>query len=178
MNLSQSSQILEFFGRFGQGWTNSRTRRVVDKILAFWDRCVRGSRSISWLTGTDFQKKVSAKESYFAGSIQSCWTNFLSWIEKTFVSSRSMSQSGMIGFIKKAIEYTGNNFLSSIGWIACGFLPAYGILRLQFGNTMIVILIGIIVCLVVSILLLFAKGSVRDLVSGSRLLKVLDDIDE
>ena len=178
MNLSQSSQTLEFFRRIGSAWELSVTHRATRAILGFWDRLVSGSVFIYWVTGSDLPKKITANTSVFADDIQRCWTGLLTWINNTFITNQTLGQSSILKVTHTFAGFINENLFSSIGWLGCAFFPAYGILRLVFvgiSSTLLIVLIaGFILC----VILILTHVRLDELIFSSRLLKVLDDLDE
>ena len=178
MNLYQSSQTLEFFRRFGSAWEMSVTHRATKAILVFWDRLVSGSIFIYWVTGSDLTKKVTTKRSVFADDIQKCWTSLLTWINKSFITNQTLGQSPILRAIHNFSGFINENLFCSIGWLGCAFFPTYGILRLAFVGISSTLLIVLIAGFILSVILILTHVRLDELISSSRLLKVLDDLDE
>lgn len=178
MNLQQSSQTLEFCSRTGISWNNSRTKQVVDALLHFWDRIVSGSAIVNWATGGDSATYNHRKPSYFAEKIQDCWTLTVSILNKRVHTSPELEKSFAINSIKSLANYFKSDFLAALGWIGCAFFPAYGILRLNIVGLSMTTLNVIIIGFVLSVILVLSKVILQEMIATSKLLKVLDDIDE
>lgn len=178
MNLQQSSQILDFCSRTGKSWNNSGTKRVVDSFLCFWDRIVAGSIIVGWVTGVNLPSVGNHKPSFFGDKIQECWTSTIGYLNRKFHNNAELEKSLAMNFIKSLVSYIQGDVLATIGWIGCAFFPAYGILRLNIVGLSMTTLIVIIVGFVLSILFVLSKVILSELINTSKLLKVLDDIDE
>ncbi|NTU61003.1 MAG: hypothetical protein HGA95_01540 [Caldiserica bacterium] len=178
MNLQQSSKILEFCSRTGSSWENSRIKRVVDSILRFWDRAVSGSIIINWVTGGDVWSGKNYKPSYFGLKIQECWTSTIKWLNTRIHSNPQLENSKSVSSIKTIVHFFQNDFMAALGWIGCAFFPAYGILRLNIVGLSMTTLIVIIAGFLLSVVFVFTKVNLIEMIKSSRLLKVLDDIDK
>ncbi len=179
MHLLKSSLILDFFARFGISWEFSRTRKLVDGILRFWDRLVSGSLFVSWLTGSDvFPIKITNKPSLFALEIQKCWQSFLGFIRKASVDNKNLKSSALSTVSSTLRHYFQDHLFSGIGWLGCAFFPFYGTLRLLFSGISTPMLIFVISGFLVSILLVLTNVKLTELIKSSRLLGVIDDLDQ
>ena len=178
MNLQQSSKILEFCSRTGTSWENSRTRRVADSVLRFWDRLVSGSAIINWVTGDQIQQGGNYKPSYFGLKIQECWTVTIKWLNARIHNNQQLKDSKSVHAINSVSIFFQNDFLAALGWIGCAFFPAYGILRLNVVGLSMMTLIIIIAGFLLSVFFVFTKANLLEMIKSSKLLKVLDDIDE
>lgn len=178
MNLQQSSKILEFYSRTGASWENSRTKRAVSSVLRLWDRVVSGSVLINWVTGGQVYSKKNYKPSYFGLKIQECWTATIQWFNTKLHNSPKLDKSWSINAAKSVVCFFKNDFVAALGWIGCAFFPAYGILRLNIVGLSMRTLIIIIVGFLFSMLFILTKVNLIEMIKSSKLLKVLDDIDE
>lgn len=178
MNLQQSSKILEFCSRTGTSWENSRTKRVVGSVLRLWDRLVSGSILIKWITGDDVYHGKVSKPSFFGIKIQECWTSTIKWLNTKFHNNPNLDKSWSVNAVKSVVFFFKNDFIAALGWLGCAFFPAYGILRLNIVGLSMKTLIIIIVGFLFSMLFVLTKVNLVEMIKSSKLLKVLDDIDE
>lgn len=179
MEITKTSLTLDLLNRIQASYDNSMTRKIIQAILALWDKAVAGSLMIGFVTGKDLKLRIlTEKPSFFGQSISAKWSAFLSKLEKTDNADSSYKQSKYVNSIKLFARLIADRPLFAIGWIGLAFLPIYGSLRLLASGLSLAAVIVILFSIALCVLLTFSKVTLPQIIEGSVFVRFLDGCDE
>lgn len=179
MEITKTSLTLDLFNRIQISFDNSMTRKIIQAILALWDKVVAGSLMIGFVTGKDLKlRKITEKPSFIGQSISARWSGFLSKLEKTYKADSSYKNSKYVNSIKLFAQLVANRPLWTIGWTGLSFLPLFGSLRLLTSGLSLSAVIVILFSIALCVLLTFSKVTLSQIIEGSVFVRFLDGCDE
>lgn len=179
MEITKTSLTLDLLNRIQLSFDNSMTRKIIQAILALWDKLVAGSFMIGFITDKDMNlRKITEKPSFVGQSISVKWSDFLSKLAKIDNADSSYKNSRYVNSIKLLAQLVVDRPLWTIGWTGLAFLPLFGSLRLLTSGLSLSAVILILFLIVLCVLLTFSKITLPQIIEGSVFVRFLDGCDE
>ncbi|OQB70206.1 MAG: hypothetical protein BWX90_01531 [bacterium ADurb.Bin132] len=177
--LIQSSQTHKCFCTIGSFWEKSVTRKVFDAIVGFFDRLGSGSLFIFWVTGRELSlRPITRSKSFFSQKLEASWEGFLKNISNANKEGSSLSRSRYIPILLAVRSVFAERPLWVVGWLGSAFFSVYGIFSLVVVGISLRGLLLVFAMFCLSILLTMTKGTLKDMIEASWIIKWVDSLDE
>lgn len=177
--LIQSSQTRNCLCIIGGFWEKSVTRKVFDVLVGFFDRLGSESLFIFWITGRGLSlRPITQNKSFFSQKLEISWEGFLKNLSKTNKEDSSLAKSRYIPVLLAVRSAFVERPLWVIGWLGSAFFSVYGIFRLVVVGISLRGLLLVFAMFCLSILLTMTKGTLKDMIETSWIIKWVDSLDE